>query len=529
MSIHFNSFYFKLNHKLIDYYITENSPWRFVRTRVLGFEPGNPKGCPHNVFPEPPDNTELVLETETSVPFGEYGIYKCSNESRTVTNDGLTYKLKCLRNGRLQNRKWLQCRERGMCTKRPVIPPPSSNMNLSESRNVLEFDYANYTCSDPSHVLSPPTEDNIFRVLCKRKDRRGRNNFEQSVRVQWPTCVGKPESACDIWSLPEHNLNEAPTGYKLKEDKVSYVLHGSKVEFICEQEGFLAGNVSSIFYECNNKTFNLLGFQAAPTCRQPAECSMDIPVPLEESGLKGPQLLKPLKESETADYTCTQSGWKLFGDYREEKDFVGFNSSLSPPSLNIVDGVLKLMCKEMGDNTASIETISAWPKCRNEAIKQCEVSSIETQVGRMWPLTNLNYTSTSPVNVGDYATIKCKDPSEINENFKERKLKCIYDGTFEINEEFKACRTPKNCNSTIVPDGSKPWEDKGLTLNSTEQQMNEIKQFDIVEFVCSNDKTIKGLKTTTEMSPGSIENGVFKLPCDLDEMSNWKLPTTWPE
>ena len=31
------------------------------------------------------------------------------------------------------------------------------------------------------------------------------------------------------------------------------------------------------------------------------------------------------------------------------------------------------------------------------------------------------------------------------------------------------------------------------------------------------------------MSPGSIENGVFKLPCDLDESSNWKLPTTWPE
>ena len=53
-----------MNHKLIDHYNTGDqateSPWKFVRVKVLGYEPGNPKGCPHNVFPEPPESTERM-------------------------------------------------------------------------------------------------------------------------------------------------------------------------------------------------------------------------------------------------------------------------------------------------------------------------------------------------------------------------------------------------------------------------------------------------------------------------------------
>ena len=305
-----------MNHKLIDHYNTGDqateSPWKFVRVKVLGYEPGNPKGCPHNVFPEPPESTELVLETKTSVPFGDYGYYVCKNESRTVTEDGLKFKLKCLTNGRFQNRKWLKCRERGMCTKRPVLPESGSGLGLSPSRNVLEFDYANYTCLDPSQVLDPPTEDNIFRVLCQRKDRKGRNNFEQSVRISkrggWPKCTGKPATACDVWST---SLSSEPEGYKLKEDKVSYKLHGDKVEFVCKEEGFLAGDVPSISYQCNNQTFALLEFDTPPQCRKPVECPMTLPgldEDLEKAGLIKPQLLKPLKESETIEYECTKTG-----------------------------------------------------------------------------------------------------------------------------------------------------------------------------------------------------------------------------
>ena len=514
---------------MIDYYTTGNSPWKFVRTRVLGFEPGNPKGCPHNVFPDPPENTELVLETKTSVAFGEYGYYVCSNETRSVTEDGLKYKLKCLTNGRFQNRKWLKCRERGMCTKRPVIPSPSSNLNLSESRNVLEFDYANYTCKDPSQVLSPPTEDNIFRVLCKRKDKRNRNNFEQSVRVDWPTCIGKPISACDFGSL-ESLLKENSARYKLKEEKVSYILDGSNIEFVCKEEGFLAGYVPSISYRCDNTTFSPVGFTDVPTCRKPVECPMNFPEPPEESGLKSPQLLKPLKESETADYTCQKSGWSLFGDYQNAHDFVGMNSSSSPPSLSIVDGVLKLQCNLNEDkNTASIDTVSSWPKCRDEGIKQCLVSSIESQVGSMWPLTELTTTSNDSVNVGDYATIVCKNPLEVNEAFKEKKVKCKYDGTFDITEQFKACRLPDNCSSEIVSGDSKPWEANDNGLKITTEDMSSIQHFDIVEFGCSNNnKTMAGMQTTIDMSPGFIEQGMFKLPCKLDANGNWTLPNAWP-
>lgn len=406
---------FQVNHKLIDYYISANSPWKFVRTKVLGYEPGNPKGCPHNVFPEPPESTELILETKTSVAFGEYGYYVCQNESRSVTEDGLKYKLKCLPSGRFQNRNWLTCRERGMCTKRPVLPGANSGLGLSESRYVLEFDYANYTCQDPSQVLSPPTEDNIFRVPCKRKDRKGRNNFEQSVRVTWPTCTGKPATACDVWSS---TLPSPPEGYKLKEEKVSYILHGNKVEFACEEAGFLAGEVPSISYQCNNQSFVLVGFDNPPQCRKPAECPMNLPgldADLESAGLKKPQLLKPLKESETIDYVCTKTGWSLFGNYLDAKDFIGLNSSSSPPSLTIADGKLKLACKKVDDTTANIETISAWPKCRNEAIKQCLASSVGDQIGSKWPLTGLTtyqhsnlgtlVQSNDPVNVGEYITI----------------------------------------------------------------------------------------------------------------------------
>ena len=47
---------------------------------------------------------------------------------------------------------------------------------------------------------------------------------------------------------------------------------------------------------------------------------------------------------------------------------------------------------------------------------------IECSIVKLQKLfTNLNWTSNSPVNVGDYATIKCKNPEEINENFKEKK------------------------------------------------------------------------------------------------------------
>ena len=524
-----------MNHKLIDYFIPANSPWKFVRTKVLGFEPGNPKGCPHNVFPEPPENTELILETKTSVAFGDYGYYVCKNESRSVTEDGLKYKLKCLTNGRFQNRHWLTCRERGMCTKRPVLPAAGSGLGLSESRNVLEFDYANYTCQDSSQVLTPPTEDNIFRVLCKRKDKRGRNNFDQSVKVNWPKCTGKPLTACDVWSP---TLTGAPEGYKLKEDKVSYINHGEKVEFVCEKEGFLAGEVPSISYKCNNQSFALEGFDSPPQCRKPVECPMTLPgvdADLEMAGLKKPQLLKPLKESESLEYACTKTGWSLFGNYLDAKDFIGLNSSSPPPSLNILDGKLKLTCKKIDDKSAGIETLSSWPKCRDENVKQCLATKVAEQVGSKWQLTGLTtyqYTtgntrqpSNDPVNVGEHIVIACANDSLVNEAFKEKSLKCQYDGTFEITDEFKACKSPASCPSDIMEDKSKPWEDKSLANSSSYDGKT---QFEIVKFECTDNKTLAGLQTTASMSPGYLEDGMFKLPCKLDVDGKWTIPSEWP-
>ena len=57
---------------------------------------------------------------------------------------------------------------------------------------------------------------------------------------------------------------------------------------------------------------------------------------------------------------------------------------------------------------------------------------------------------------------------------------------------------------------------------------SSLKQFDVVNFTCTDNKTLAGVPTTAGMSPGYLEQGVFKLPCQLDDEGKWVVPTEWP-
>ena len=66
-------------------------------------------------------------------------------DSDLVTNDGITFKLKCMENGRYQNRDFLTCRPRKVCTLPPPRPTDVSGLAFSQSINVPEFE-AIYHC-----------------------------------------------------------------------------------------------------------------------------------------------------------------------------------------------------------------------------------------------------------------------------------------------------------------------------------------------------------------------------------------------
>ncbi len=93
----------------------------------------------------------LVPKTKKAVLFGENAEYECSNPDY-VTDDGYTFKLKCLASGQFQRRYWGQCRPRRTCDKTPPRPIEASRLKRNYTRNIKELDYASYECYDQLEV-----------------------------------------------------------------------------------------------------------------------------------------------------------------------------------------------------------------------------------------------------------------------------------------------------------------------------------------------------------------------------------------
>ena len=152
--------------------------------------------CSESVIPEPELASGLELVEKKTVPFGGMIYYKCT-EPDYITNDGFFYERKCMSNGQYNARDWLTCRERRLCIKPPPRPTVESGLAFSDSSLVLELDNAVYSCLLADHVV-PDSVDGKFRTPCKRV-----GDFEQSVRIDWPKCVPKPDPATICSPLPE--------------------------------------------------------------------------------------------------------------------------------------------------------------------------------------------------------------------------------------------------------------------------------------------------------------------------------------
>ena len=481
---------------MVDYFYGSDG-WGFVRTKVFKFIAGRPKKCSNKEFPDAPPETELEKVTTDAVDINGYGEYKCKDPARPVTNDGFNFKLKCLGNGKFQNRLWLSCRERGVCKKTPPRPHPNSKLQFSSSRDVPEFDFAIYECQDPDHHV-PGTEDGKFRVPCQRK-----GNFQQSVRTDWPTCVPRPKAACTP-------MPETPEGYKLVGEKLLYVMEGHSVEFQCEEDGYLAGNAQTAGFICKKNAESVFEFVpqftgSFPACRPPAQCPPSaFPKPPLVTGLGMPQIIKPLKELDFIDYQCFKgASWKLYGDYSD--------AQFKAKGASIVDGKLRIGCGLNG----VIGTVEKWPYCRDTNVKGCTVNSTNPALPPDFKVFAAD--GQTPVNAE--ITVGCTEEENVNDFYadseKKIKVKCYFNGQFGIPTNLPSCRAAKECPATTP----EPPAATNLEIDSDNLAK---KEFDLQAYKCKGDKTLEGV------SNRNIKNGKYYLPCKLDTEGAWVPPSTWP-
>ena len=471
-----------------------------MRTKVIRFNPGMPKKCSANVLPDPPENTGLEKVTTGPVTFNEYGVYKCKNGTKSVTNDGFEYKLKCRSNGRFQNRKWLTCRERVTCTKSPPVPPAETGLKLSQSRNVKELDHAIYECKGHPYNIIPSTEDGKFRVPCQKSA-----NFQQAARTKWDKCIEKPKETCE--SFPA-----TPDGYRLVGKMLPYAVTGQLVEFECEDSGYLAGTSSTASYICQKKADGTLAFvphsfkgSTPPKCVPRAECpTSTFPKPPTKSGLFYAKSARPLKELEFLEYPCDGgASWKLQGEYTP--------SQFDGTDAKIVDGKLRVYCGLGG----KMGQVKVWPTCRDTSIKYCVVNGTSPDLP-----VDLKVDDNHKGDVVVSKTIKvvCKDDSLIHDRYRnmvdKMEILCGYTGQFLVPSNLGACRVRRKCPVTKDQLGV-PAE-----LEVVEEAANEM---DWHKFKCADGK--KTLKGT--VGP-FVKDGILEYPCKLDNEGKFIQINQWP-
>ena len=170
-----------------------------------------------------------------------------------------------------------------------------------------------------------------------------------------------------------------------------------------------------------------------PACRQPTICPWSsFETPPRESGLAMPLQPKNITEREYVEYTCIEKGptWSLLGEYISGQDFV-FDDNV-----DIVDGKLQIKCirgvatgtlGKVRKNVRSffiffitpIFKVEMWPICRDASVQGCKVSSENPVL----PNKDLKVVpGNGMVEVGDEVEIKCKDQSEVTDEFQSLKV-----------------------------------------------------------------------------------------------------------
>eukprot|EP00095_Tigriopus_kingsejongensis_P008506 snap_masked-scaffold181_size278858-processed-gene-0.12 protein:Tk08506 transcript:snap_masked-scaffold181_size278858-processed-gene-0.12-mRNA-1 annotation:"von willebrand factor type egf and pentraxin domain-containing protein 1-like" len=460
----------------------------YVRSSVFAFFPGKPLGCSKDVIPEPTAESGLVVVDEKNTLFGEDIEFKCRNPDY-VTNDGFRYKLKCMSNGRYQNRIWLDCRPRKMCIKPPPRPREQSLLKFSDSQNIAEFDDAVYECKYPGHVvLNSP--DGKFRTPCKRT-----SNFEQSVRIDWPTCMEKPSELCEP-------VPDAPASYVRRNQASLFVPVGQKLTFSCEDASMLIGDAATVSYRCAKRADDSYGFEGLdlanlPACREPSFCEPSIlPEPDSNSGLALPAQSQVVKEGGFVEYRCGGgSHWTLLpGDV---------NSAFTGSQGAIVGGKLRLFCGAAHD----FGTVTRWPKCRDTSIAQCGPVPDYSAFG-------LSTSVTGSVAIGAKVALKCATPGEVTDNFAKTTTECGYDGTYHVPQELTNCRPALECPA--APDA--PAETKLIKTGSS-----SLKEFQIQDYSCEVGFTLDGVETNSLSMPGR-----YSLACKLNA-GEFQPPSAWPQ
>ncbi len=261
----------------------------------------------------PVDNTEWVA-------VGDFGSYECFDNTKTL--DSGSYTPECGSDGQFILNSVPTCRDRLVCPDPPPLPTQGSNFQDSASTQVMEFDFAEYSCVPGAYLLTdgPNILNGKFSVECE-------NGGSFPTSPTFPTCT-----IVECVTLPNIAGFVSTTTVPLS--------IGGVAEYTCETAGEVTPNGAILEIPCmTDGNFDVPA--TLPACQAAEICVVAPPTPSGTSGLN-PSGSVDVTQYNFAVYECPSESFLVDTD---------------APS--IVDGQFLVMC----EGTA-YEAVNDWPTCK---------------------------------------------------------------------------------------------------------------------------------------------------------------------